>query len=220
MSTAEGCSGNQGVDGRARVHAVVFDLGGVLIDWDPRHLYRQVFDDAGEMEHFLAEVATPAWNREQDAGRPWSEAIASLAAAHPDRRVAIEAFHVRWPEMLGGPISETVDVLAELRAAGVPLYALSNWSSETFAMTRDRFPFLDWFDGIVISGDVGAVKPDRRMFETLLERFAIDPRHCVFIDDQPDNVEAAALLGFTALRFQGGLALRRELAALGLLPAE
>ncbi len=201
------------------ISAVVFDLGGVLIDWDPRHLYRGLFDDAGEMETFLAEVTTAAWNTEQDAGRPWSEGIAQLVAAHPHHEALIRAYHERWPEMLAGAIDGTVDVLAEVRAAGYPVYALSNWSAETFPATRERFPFLDWFDGIVISGELGVTKPDPRLFRHLIERFALPVRETVFIDDQPANIEAAARLGFRAIRFEGADRLRRELVRLGVLPA-
>ncbi len=195
----------------------MFDLGGVLIDWDPRHLYRRLFDDEAEMEAFLAEVATSAWNETQDAGRPWAEAVEALAAKHPEHRALIEAYHLRWPETLGGPIPGTAEILAELREAGVGLYALSNWSAETFPVARDRFPFLAWFDGVVISGDVGTIKPDARMFDALLERYAVDPAATLFIDDRADNVAAAARLGFRAIQFRDAEALRPELVRLGLL---
>jgi 2-haloacid dehalogenase len=198
--------------------AIVFDLGGVLIDWDPRHLYRRLFDDEAAMERFLAEVCTPAWNAEQDAGRPWSEAIESLARSHPEQRDLIAAFRARWLEMLGGAIDETVGILADLRAAGRPLYALSNWSAETFPIARPRFPFLDWFDGIVISGDVGICKPDPRLYRHLIDRYGLAPASTVFVDDSPVNVAAAAALGMTAFRFDGPAGLRRDLTALGLLP--
>ena len=158
-----------------RPTTVVFDLGGVLIDWDPRHLYRQLFEDPDEMEAFLAEVTTAEWNAHQDAGRPWAEAIEILVAEHPERRELIEAFHRRWPEMLAGEIPGTVEVLAELRAAGTRLVALSNWSAEMFPVARERFDFLAWFEGIVISGEVGVNKPDRRIFGHLVERFGIEP---------------------------------------------
>jgi len=197
---------------------VVFDLGGVLIDWDPRHLYRQLFDDPDEMESFLAAVTTAEWNAHQDAGRPWLEAIRLLVAEHPQRRELIEAFHRRWPEMLAGEIPGTVDVLAELRAAGVRLVALSNWSAEMFPFARERFDFLAWFEGIVISGDVGVNKPDPRIFEHLVERFRIEPAASAFIDDSPANAAAASALGFRALRFTDAAALRLELVQLGLLP--
>lgn len=205
-------------DGRASIAAVVFDLGGVLIDWDPRHLYRQLFADTEDMERFLAEVATVEWNRTLDAGRSWTEAVDELVAAHPERRALIEAYHARWPEMLGGEIEGTVGVLAEVRAAGLPVYALSNWASTTFQVTRDRFPFLDWFDGVVISGEVGAAKPDNRIFEALIERYDLVPERAVFIDDLPANVQAAEAMGFRTIRFQGADELRRSLTALAVLP--
>jgi 2-haloacid dehalogenase len=197
---------------------VVFDLGGVLIEWDPRHLYRKLFDAPDEMESFLAEVTTAEWNAQQDAGRPWAEAVETLVAEHPERRELIEAFHLRWPEMLAGEIPGTVDVLTELRAAGIRLVALSNWSGEMFPFARARFDFLSWFEGIVISGEVGVNKPDRRIFEHLVERFGIEPAAALFVDDSPANIDAARALGFRAIQFTNATALRRELVRLGLLP--
>ena len=207
------------VGGERPIRTVVFDLGGVLIDWDPRHLYRRLFDDEDEMERFLAEVATMEWNRQQDAGRPWLEAIADLVAAHPHHQARIEAYRERWLEMLAGPITESLAVLSDVRAAGLSVYALSNWSAETFPLARDAYPFLDSFDGVLISGEVGVVKPDPRIFELLIERFALVPQETVFVDDQPVNVTAASQLGFRALQFQDAAGLRRDLEALGALVA-
>ena len=201
-----------------RPTALVFDLGGVLVDWDPRYLYRQLLDDPDEMASFLAEVTTAEWNAYQDAGRPWAEAVELLVAEHPERRELIEAFHLRWPEMLAGAIPGTVDVLADLRAAGVRLIALSNWSAETFPVARERFDFLAWFEGIVISGDVGVNKPYRRIFEHLIEEFGIEPAAALFIDDSSANVDAATALGFQAIQFTDAMTLRGELERLGLLP--
>lgn len=201
--------------------AVVFDLGGVLIDWDPRYLYRSLFEgDEEAAERFLAEVVTPDWNAQQDAGRPWSEAIESLAIVHPQRRELIEAYWLRWTEMLGGAIQPTVDILAELRGAGVRLFALSNWSAETFPIARPRFPFLEWFEAIVISGEVGITKPDRRIYEHLLERHGLEARSTVFVDDSESNVAAAAELGLTAIRYRDPDQLRRDLRSLGMLIAD
>ena len=197
---------------------VVFDLGGVLIDWDPRYLYRQLFDDPDEMESFLAEVTNADWNAHQDAGRPWAEAIEVLVAEHPERRELIEAFHGRWPEMLAGEIQGSVDVLAELRVAGLRLVALSNWSAELFPVAREQFEFLAWFEGILISGDVGVNKPDRQIFEHLVDRFGIEPATALFIDDSAANVATATALGFHAIQFTDAAALRLELVRLGLLP--
>jgi 2-haloacid dehalogenase len=200
------------------IRTVVFDLGGVLIDWNPRYLYRQLFDgDDDAMEAFLAEVTTQEWNAQQDAGRSWAEAVDELSRAHPDRRELIEAYWKRWPETLGGAIDEAVAVLGELKAAGVPVYALSNWSAETFPVALERFPFLDSFDGIVVSGDVGVTKPDERIFAHLLGRFELDPSTTLFIDDSETNVGAAKAAGLRAVRFVDPASLRQSLRASGLL---
>lgn len=203
-----------------RLRSVVFDLGGVLIEWNPRHLYRQLFDDEDAMERFLVEVTSPEWNRRQDAGRPWAEAIAELVAAHPEQRELIVAYRARWHEMLGGPIEGSLDVLADVRSTGRAVYALSNWSAETFAQARGTFPFLDWFDGLLISGEVGLVKPDPRIFELLAARFGIAPEETVLVDDQAENVNAAARLGFVAIRFCDAPQLRRDLEAIGVLDGD
>lgn len=195
----------------------VFDLGGVLIDWNPRYLYRHLFDDPADMERFLDEVGFAEWNHLQDAGRPFAVGLEELAAAHPARRQLLEAFIDRWPESLGGAIPASVDVVRELRDRGVRLLALTNWSAETFPVALDRFEFLDWFDGIVVSGELGVAKPDPAIFEHLLERFGIEARDAVFVDDSAANIEAAAALGFHSVHFEGPASLRAELTTLGLL---
>ncbi len=196
---------------------VIFDLGAVLIDWNPRHLYRSLIDDPDEMERFLAEIATPAWNHEQDRGRTWADAVAELVDRHPAHAELIRAYHERWPEMLGEQIHATVDILAELREAGIALYALTNWSAETWPIAVGRYPFLAWFRGIVVSGEVGAAKPEAAIYEALVDRYGVVPADSVFIDDQPANVEAARHLGFEAIRFTDAGALRNDLRTIGLL---
>jgi len=199
------------------IDAVVFDLGAVLIDWNPRYLYRTLFGgDEEAMERFLGEVTTQEWNARQDAGRPWSEAIEELVARHPGHRDLIAAYHERWPEMLGGAIDGTVAILGELHVAGIRCYALSNWSAETFPVARERYPFLAWFDGIVLSGEEGVVKPEPEIFQTLLERHGLVPSRTVFVDDSPANVVAAAALGLVAIRFHDPDRLRAELRGHGL----
>ena len=200
------------------VKAAVFDLGGVLIDWDPRYLYRRVLADEAAVEEFLATVCTPEWNAEQDRGRPFAEGVAELVERHPAQAAAIAAYHERWTEMLAGDIPGTVEVLAELRAAGVPLYALTNWSAETFGIARERFEFLGWFDGVVVSGEERLIKPDPRLFELLLDRFGLAAEATFYVDDTQANVAAAAALGFDAVRFRDPGRLRRDLAERGLLP--
>jgi 2-haloacid dehalogenase len=201
------------------VKAVVFDLGGVLIDWDPRYLYRKLLDDEAAVEAFLATVCTPEWNAEQDRGRPFAEGVAELVERHPVHAAAITAYHERWPEMLGGAVGGTVEVLAELRAAGVPVYALTNWSAETFGIARERFEFLEWFDGVLVSGEERMIKPDPAIFRLLLDRFGLDPGATFYIDDSPANVAAADRLGLDAVRFTSPAQLRRDLEARGLLSA-
>jgi 2-haloacid dehalogenase len=204
---------------QGRGPAVVFDLGGVLIDWDPRHLYRQLFDgDEAAMERFLAEVCNSEWNVRQDAGRPFAEAVAELVLCHPEQRALIEAYHLRWPEMVAGPIDGSVEILAELREASCELHALTNWSAETFALTRPRFAFLTWFESILVSAEVRLIKPDPRIFQLLLERIGREAKACIYIDDSQKNVAAADALGFDAIHFQGAASLRADLAGRGLLP--
>jgi 2-haloacid dehalogenase len=199
------------------IDTVIFDLGGVLIDWNPRHLYGRLFgDDEAGMEAFLAEVCTPEWNLEQDRGRPWAEAVEELALAHPEQRELIEAYHVRWDEMVAGAIDGTVEILSELRGR-VRLLVLSNWSAETFPVALRHCPFLEWFDGIVISGEVKACKPEEAAFRALLERYSIEPGSAVFVDDSDVNVAAATKLGLIGIRFDGPAGLRRALQGVGLL---
>ena len=201
-----------------RPAAVVFDLGGVLIDWNPRYLYRTLFggDDAA-MEHFLTHVCSPAWNHRQDAGRSFAEARDELIREFPDARPLIEAWRERFEETLGGPIAGTVEILAALRERRVPLYALSNWWAETFPIARARFDFLAWFDGIVISGEFGAAKPDPRIYAHLLERYGLRAEATVFIDDVPANIAAATAAGMHAILFTDPDALRASLRDLDLL---
>lgn len=202
------------------IDAVVFDLGGVLIDWDPRHLYRQLFDgDEAAMERFLAEICSPAWNAEQDAGRSWHDAVEMLAELHPAQRERIVAYDERWPEMLGGAIEGTVEILAELRAGGVRLAALSNWSAEKFPIARARFDFLGWFEAVVVSGEVGIAKPDPRIYRRLLERTGFVPAATLFVDDVPANIAVADGMGMLTHRFRDPATLRGALQQLALLPA-
>jgi 2-haloacid dehalogenase len=195
---------------------VVFDLGGVLIDWNPRYLYRRLLPDEAAVERFLAEVCTPEWNHRLDAGAPWRDYIEAMMAAHPDEAELVEAFDVRWEEMLGGAFEETVALVEELDAAGVPLYALTNWSAEKFRVARGHFPFLDRFRAIVVSGEEGVAKPDPAIFRILLERHAIEPAETVFIDDWDANIATAGGLGLRTIHFRDAESLREDLAALGL----
>jgi 2-haloacid dehalogenase len=198
---------------------VVFDLGGVLIDWNPRHLYRKLFaGDEAAMEHFLSTVCTHEWNRCQDAGRSFAKGARLLKDEHPDKAELIDAYGVRFDEMMAGPIFGSVEILAELKDSGTPLYGLTDWSTETYPPARARFEFLSWFRGVLVSGEVGVIKPDPRIFELLIERFAIDTEDTVYIDDVEANIAAACSFGIHAIHFTSPAALRQEFVGLGLLP--
>ncbi len=196
---------------------VVFDLGMVLIEWDPRHLYRKVFDDPERMEWFLAEVCHGAWNLEQDRGRNWQEAIDEAVARHPDLVHEIRLYRERWMEMVPGAIEDSVRILEELDAKGTPLYAITNWNHETFRETRERFAFLDRFRDIVVSGEEGLIKPDPAIFALLCERNGLDPKQCLFIDDSVKNVKGAEAVGWQAHHFTSPVSLRADLVSRGLL---
>lgn len=199
--------------------AAIFDLGGVFIDWNPRYLYRTFFpDDEEGMERFLAHVTTSSWNRQMDAGKPFAEAIAELQREHPQHAELIAAYWERWPEMLGEVNAETAAIVRELRARGLRVFALSDWSAETFPRARKSTSELDLFDDIQISGEARLTKPDPRIFALAAERFEVDPDTTFFVDDVPANVEGAREAGFTAIQFTGATALRTELRLLGVLP--
>src|SRR5512138_134268 len=204
------------VHGRA-IDTVIFDLGNVLIRWDPRNLYRKLFgDDTDAMERFLAEVCHPEWNERQDAGRTWQEAIDEAIARHPQHEALIRAYRLRWDEMLDGPIIETVAVLRQLRDSGTRLFALTNWSRETFPVSLERYEFLHWFEGILVSGEEGLIKPDPAIFRRLISRFDVDISRAIFIDDSPRNVDGAQRVGLQAIHFENADKLRSDLRTLGL----
>jgi 2-haloacid dehalogenase len=201
--------------GRSRV--VVFDLGGVLLDWNPRYLYRKLFGgDEAAMERFLAEVCTIEWHRAHDLGVPPERTCSELAQAHPEQAELIWAWSRRSEEMIAGPIDATVQLLGELKHAGVPCYALTNMERETYPLRRERFPFLGWFDGTIVSAFEGVAKPDPAIFELLLDRFDLTPSETVFVDDSPDNVRAAKGLGMQAIEFDSANRLREKLTEAGL----
>jgi 2-haloacid dehalogenase len=199
----------------------VFDLGGVLIDWDPRYLYRTLLDSDDEIAAFLDEVGFADWNHEMDAGaRTWAEAVEALATRHPHHRHLIEAYPLRFAETVPGPIHGTVELLAELHAVDIALLALTNWSAETFPVARERFDFLRLFDGIVVSGEERLTKPDPAIFRVLVDRYALDPARTLYVDDRQVNVDAAESVGLRGALFTGPDDLRHELSRLSLLPPD
>ena len=203
----------------AKPSVPVFDVGGVLIDWDPRHLYRDLIPDEAARERFLAEVCTPAWNRQMDLGKPFAEAVAELAALHPDQAELIAAYDTHWMRMVPQALDDTVAVLQELAAAGLRICAITNFSAEKFAQCQERFAFLRQFETVTVSGAIGLAKPDPAIFRRFLADAGLPAEDCLFIDDMPANVEAAQAQGMQATRFVGAAALRTTLATHGLLPA-
>jgi len=201
----------------SQVTDCVFDLGGVVVDWNPRHLYRKLFADAAAMEHFLEEIGFAEWNMEQDRGRSYAEGVRLLAEQFPHHAAMIAAYDHRWEESIPGPIHGTLEILDQLRAAGYPLHALTNWSAEKFAIAERRFPFDEWFDQIVVSGREGICKPEPAIFEKLLERTGRTAGDCLFVDDSAANVHAAEELGFRGLLFESPDQLHDELLRLGIL---
>jgi 2-haloacid dehalogenase len=194
-----------------KIDTIIFDLGNVLVQWNPANLYNKVFDDKEKVGYFLDNVCTMDWHTEQDAGRSPEEGTEALVKEHPGWEHPIRIFYARWKEMFSGPIDGTVQILRELKEKGYKLYALSNWNAELFNRTIDDFPFLNWFDGKVISGEVKMKKPDDNIYHHLFERFCINPQQAVFIDDNQHNIETARRLGLDAILFTSPEALRSEL---------
>ena len=194
---------------------VVFDVGNVLIHWDPRHLFRKLLPGEAEVEHFLANVATPDWNVEQDRGRDWEEAVAMLSAQHPQHEPLIRAYRERWQETVPGAIEGSVAILETLRAQGVPLYAITNFSAEKWAESVARFPFLGAFRDVVVSAHERLIKPDAAIFELFLARNKLAAEQCVFIDDSATNVAGAQAAGMRALHFTAPETLAADLRNIG-----
>jgi 2-haloacid dehalogenase len=181
---------------------IVFDFGGVLMDWDPRYLFRKLFNgDEAEMEYFLQVVCSQEWNRKQDAGYPFAKAIEERIERYPAYKPYIQAYQDRWTEMISGPIHGTVEILMSLRDANYHLCALSNWSSDTFQLVYERFDFFNWFDEVIISGTEKVIKPDPAIYKLLLRRINREAHQCLFIDDVEANILAASHLGFQTIHF-------------------
>jgi 2-haloacid dehalogenase len=199
------------------IGAVVFDVGGVLIDWDPRYLYRKMIPEESDMERFLAEVCTPDWHAQHDRGASYDVTVPELVAAHPEWTAEIQAWSSRFLEMYGGVFEGTVTLLAQLRGR-IPLIASTNWGAESWALAKNRHGFLSWFDGALVSGEVGMAKPDPAFFELLESRFDLHPPTTLYIEDNMTNLEAAAAHGFVTHAFVSPESLGEELRHRGLLP--
>jgi 2-haloacid dehalogenase len=197
---------------------LVFDLGGVLIDWNPDYLYKNIFPNEEERRWFLSTICTPDWNEEQDGGRSLQEGTELLVRKFPEHEVSIRAYYDRWKEMLGGPIHETVEIFRELKFhTDLKLYALTNWSAETFPVALELYDFLHWFDGRLVSGEEKVRKPLPEIYQLLVQRFDIQPEKAIYVDDNLRNVLPARELGFHGIHFKTPQQFRSELVGLGVL---
>jgi len=196
----------------SHIQAIIFDFGGVLVGWDPRNLYRRYFPEQPQaMEDFLSEVNFMEWNAQQDKGRSFEEGVAMLSQQFPHHAELIRAYHENWLESITGRIEGTVEILRELKKKGYAVYALSNWSAETFPIVRHEFNFMDLFDGVILSGEVKLIKPDPAIYELCLQMVGKSARECLFIDDSYANIIAANKLGFDTVHFISPEQLKGEL---------
>jgi 2-haloacid dehalogenase len=196
----------------AKINTIIFDLGAVLIDWNPRYMYRKIFKTEEQMEWFLENITTGDWNENQDAGYPLHKATEELIAKHPEWENEIRSYYGRWIEMLGEQIHETVEILAKLtKDKSIKIYALTNWSAETFPKALERFDFLRWFDGIVVSGEENTRKPFADFYKILLDRYNIDPTTSLLIDDNLRNIKGAEKVGINGIQFTNAAELKSDL---------
>jgi 2-haloacid dehalogenase len=196
---------------------MVFDVGGVLLDWNPRHLYRKLIADEAEIDRFLEEICTPAWHAPHDRGVSTAASCAQLATRYPEYSELIWAWSRRSEEMIGGIDTGSVEVLGEVKETGLPCYALTNMEEETYPLRLERFSFLGWFDGTVVSGREGVSKPDPAIFTRLLDRFGLTAETTLMIDDTKENLNTAAKLGMQTAQFRSSRELRSQLESAGVL---
>ena len=202
----------------SKIKTVIFDLGGVLVDWNPDYVYKTIFSDDEKMKAFYKDICTSEWNEQQDAGRTLKEATEELVARFPHEEKNIRTYYDRWEDMLKGPIDGTVEIFKEIKDSGkYKLYALTNWSHETFPVALKRFDFLHWFDGRLVSGDEKMRKPFKEIYELIVSRYNIDPTTAVYIDDVPRNLTAPAAMGMHAIQFTSSEQLREELKKLNVI---
>ena len=199
-----------------QIKNIVFDFGGVLVDWNPRYLYDKYFGDEQQAQWFLDNICLYSWNLQMDGGKPFAEGVAELQAEHPEWAEAIGIYHTRWVEMMGGEVDGTADVLRRLKARGYGIYGLTNWSAETFPLIRDTYPVFGEFDGIVVSGEEHLLKPNAAIYHCLLERYNLQADESIFIDDNADNVAAAKAVGMESVRFADAATLVQQLAEFGI----
>ena len=196
----------------AQIKNIIFDLGAVLIGWDPKAVFRTIFDTEEEVDWFLNNICTMDWNEQQDAGRPIKDATEILVHKFPEHKESIEAYYGRWEEMLTGAIQGTVDILENIIASNnYRVLALTNWSAETFPVAQARYNFLSWFEGIVVSGAEKCRKPEEKFYNILLDRYDLKAEECLFIDDNKRNILAAEKLGFHTILFKSPQQLSKDL---------
>ena len=190
---------------------IVFDFGGVLVDWNPHHLYDKYFGSVEKAEWFLNNICLYSWNIQMDGGKPFAEGVAELQAEYPEWSEAIAIYHTRWIEMMGGEVEGMADIVKRLKVAGYGVYGLTNWSSETFPLVRDKYAIFKQLDGMVVSGEEHLLKPDAAIYKCLLERYNLQAEESLFVDDNADNVTGARNVGMKAVRFTSVAELEREL---------
>lgn len=199
------------------IDTIIFDLGGVLIDWNPRYLFQKLFATEEEMNYFFTNIATFDWNEQQDGGRLIKEATEELVKQHPDYERFIRAYYGRWEEMLGGANAEVVTIFQQLKESNrYKIFALTNWSAETYPIAEKRFEFLQWFDGVLVSGQEHLKKPDPKIYQLILNRFDIAAERAIFIDDNLRNVKAAEQEGIKSIHFHSAAQFRAALLANGI----
>jgi len=206
---------------KSSIKAIIFDYGNVLLDWNPRNVYRRYFpNDPEAMERFLQEVNFMEWNAHQDKGRPFMEGVAILSKQFPQYADLIRAYHEHWIDSIGEAFTGTVEILKQLKQAGYPLYGFSNWSAETFPHAREKYNFFDLFDDMVISGAVGFVKPEPEIYQIMLDKIGRPAQECLFIDDSLPNINQANTMGFVTIHFQSPIQLEKELKQLGIIQSQ
>jgi 2-haloacid dehalogenase len=199
------------------IDTIVFDLGGVLIDWNPDYVYKDIIPDQKERKWFYQNICTPDWNEEQDAGRSLKEATEMLVSKFPEHEFNIRSYYGNWEKMLGGPIHDTVEIFRYLKfQTDKKLYALTNWSHETFPVALQKYDFLHWFDGRLVSGEEKTRKPFADIYQKLIERFNIDPATSIYVDDNERNLYPAKELGFTTIHFNSAQQFKKELQKFGI----
>ena len=198
--------------------AIIFDFGGVVVHWDPRLVYRRLLENDEAIDAFFREVGFYRWNADQDrGGRTWDEAVEELSSRFPHRRDLIAAYHQFWEDSIAGPVNDTVKIVERLRTSGYRLVGLTNWSAEKFRLSRQRYALFNLFDEIIVSGEVGSMKPEREIFDFTLKKIGLRADQCLFIDDSKPNIDAAAALGFEVIHFRSPQQLEEDLRERGLI---